>query len=201
MDRRTPAGRKARSKSQIWRNTGTSVGKIKQHVNRAGTITHRLLGFSRKISSEYDVQLNELIQETISFLESEANSNNIIINLQFDEELPMIRTDGAQVQQALLEPDRKLAGCGRIGRTDRHHYLPKHAKEVSMQIATTVPESNPKSWKKFGSRSLPPRRPEKAPAWGSPSAAISPINWAVPSPSKTGRKAALLFTLKLPLRG
>jgi Signal transduction histidine kinase regulating C4-dicarboxylate transport system len=65
-----------------------SVGKIKQHVNRAGTITHRLLGFSRKISAEYDVQINELIRETISFLESEANSNNITLNLHFDDALP-----------------------------------------------------------------------------------------------------------------
>jgi len=79
-----------------------SVGKIKQHVNRAGTITHRLLGFSRKISAEYDVQINELIRETISFLESEAHGNNINLNLRLQEDLPAIRTDGAQVQQVLL---------------------------------------------------------------------------------------------------
>jgi len=79
-----------------------SVGKIKQHVNRAGTITHRLLGFSRKISAEYDVQLNELIRETLSFLESEAHGNNVSLNLRLQEDLPTIRTDGAQVQQVLL---------------------------------------------------------------------------------------------------
>jgi two-component system NtrC family sensor kinase len=79
-----------------------SVAKIKQHVNRAGTITHRLLGFSRKISAEYDVQVNELIKETLSFLESEAHSNNITLNLRLQEDLPTIRTEGSQVQQVLL---------------------------------------------------------------------------------------------------
>jgi two-component system NtrC family sensor kinase len=96
-----------------------SVGKIKQHVNRAGTITHRLLGFSRKISAEYDVQLNELIKETISFLESEAHSNNIALNLRLQEDLPTIRTDGAQVQQVLLNLiENSLDAVGADGQVD-----------------------------------------------------------------------------------
>ncbi len=96
-----------------------SVGKIKQHVNRAGTITHRLLGFSRKISAEYDVQINELIKETISFLESEAQSNNITLNLRLQEDLPTVRTDGAQVQQVLLNLiENSLDAVGSEGQVD-----------------------------------------------------------------------------------
>lgn len=96
-----------------------SVGKIKQHVNRAGTITHRLLGFSRKISSEYDVQINELIKETISFLESEAQSNNITLNLRLQDDLPTVRTDGAQVQQVLLNLiENSLDAVGSEGQVD-----------------------------------------------------------------------------------
>jgi len=96
-----------------------SIGKIKQHVNRAGTITHRLLGFSRKISAEYDVQLNELIKETISFLESEAHSSNITLNLRLQEDLPTIRTDGAQVQQVLLNLiENSLDAVGSDGQVD-----------------------------------------------------------------------------------
>ncbi len=96
-----------------------SIGKIKQHVNRAGTITHRLLGFSRKISAEYDVQLNDLIRETISFLESEAHSSNITLNLRLQEDLPTIRTDGAQVQQVLLNLiENSLDAVGSDGQVD-----------------------------------------------------------------------------------
>ena len=115
-----------------------SVGKIRQHVNRAGTITHRLLGFSRKISAEYDVQINELIRETISFLESEAHKNNITLNLQFDEELPMLRTDGAQVQQALLNLiENALDAVGPEGVIDI--VTSRSAKEISVQIADNGP--------------------------------------------------------------
>jgi two-component system, NtrC family, sensor kinase len=79
-----------------------SLAKIKHHVSRAGAITHRLLGFSGKLSAKYGVQVNDLLRETVSFLENEAKQNDIVLNLQLDESLPTIRTDGTQVQQALL---------------------------------------------------------------------------------------------------
>jgi two-component system NtrC family sensor kinase len=129
-----------------------SVGKIRQHVNRAGAITHRLLGFSRKISAEYDVQLNELIHETISFLESEANSNNISISLHFDEAVPTIRTDGAQVQQALLNLiENSLDAVGFGGQIDIT--TSRSATEVCVQIADNGPGIKPevmgKIWEPF----------------------------------------------------
>ncbi|MCL2789427.1 MAG: ATP-binding protein [Desulfobulbus sp.] len=111
-----------------------SVGKIRQHVNRAGTITHRLLGFSRKISAEYDVQINELLKETISFLENEANANNITFDLQLDEELPALRTDGAQIQQVLLNLlENALDAVGPEGKVDIA--TSRSAKEIQVQIA------------------------------------------------------------------
>ncbi|MDY0390533.1 MAG: ATP-binding protein [Desulfobulbus oligotrophicus] len=96
-----------------------AVAKIRKHVNRAGTITHRLLGFSRKISAEYDVQINELIKETVSFLENEARSNNIALNLRLQEDLPTIRTEGSQVQQILLNLiENSLDAVGENGQID-----------------------------------------------------------------------------------
>ena len=118
-----------------------SAGKIKQHVTRAGTITHRLLGFSRKISAEYDVQLNELIQEAISFLESEAKANNIAFNLQFDESLPVLRTDGTQVQQAMLNLiENALDAVGPGGEIDV--VTARNGKEICVQIADNGPGIN-----------------------------------------------------------
>ncbi|MDR2551144.1 MAG: hypothetical protein LBD10_13190 [Desulfobulbus sp.] len=129
-----------------------SVSKIKQHVNRAGTITHRLLGFSRKISAEYDVQINELLQETISFLESEARANSISFNLQLDESLPTLRTDGAQVQQALLNLiENALDAVGPEGTIDV--VTARSGKEISVQIADNGPgieqEVLEKIWEPF----------------------------------------------------
>ena len=80
-----------------------SVEQIKHHVRRAGTITHRLLGFSRKITAEkQSVQLNDLIEEAISFVEHEAGYNNISIVRKFQEDLPTTMTDGPQLQQVFL---------------------------------------------------------------------------------------------------
>lgn len=80
-----------------------SVEQIKHHVRRAGTITHRLLGFSRKITTEkQSVQLNDLLEETISFVEHEASYNEISIVRNYAEDLPTTMTDGPQLQQVFL---------------------------------------------------------------------------------------------------
>jgi two-component system, NtrC family, sensor kinase len=80
-----------------------AVEQIKHHVRRAGTITHRLLGFSRKISTEkQSVHLNDLIEETISFVEHEAGYTNVSIVRKYAEDLPPTMTDGPQLQQVFL---------------------------------------------------------------------------------------------------
>jgi two-component system, NtrC family, sensor kinase len=80
-----------------------SVKKIKYHVHRAGTVTHRLLGFSKKMDSQLEsVNVNEVIEETISFIENEAKNNNIEIRRKLDATLPTTMTDGARLQQVVL---------------------------------------------------------------------------------------------------
>jgi two-component system NtrC family sensor kinase len=80
-----------------------AVEQIKHHVRRAGTITHRLLGFSRKMASQKEnVQVNDLVRETISFVEREAGYNNITFVSSLMEDLPSTMTDGPQLQQVFL---------------------------------------------------------------------------------------------------
>ena len=80
-----------------------AVEQIKHHVRRAGTITHRLLGFSRKMTNQQEqVQLNELVEETVSFVEREADYNNIIIDKNLAPNLPATMIDGPQLQQVIL---------------------------------------------------------------------------------------------------
>jgi two-component system, NtrC family, sensor kinase len=81
----------------------TAVEKITSHVKRASVVTHRLLGFSRKMETERDaVDVNTLIEEAISFLEKEANNNDIVIYRNYQKDLPPIITDGPKVQQVIL---------------------------------------------------------------------------------------------------
>lgn len=80
-----------------------AVTQIRHHVKRAGTITHRLLGFSKKMSAQNEhVNINDLINETLSFVEREAETSNITIIREFCEDLPTTMTDGPQLQQVFL---------------------------------------------------------------------------------------------------
>ena len=177
-----------------------SVAKIKHHVNRAGTITHRLLGFSRKISAEYDVQVNELLKETLSFLENEAHGNNIALNLQFDENLPTVRTDGSQVQQVLLNLiENALDAVGADGQID---IITKRTKdELHIQIADNGPGIKPEVMKKLWEPFFTTKEPGKGTGLGLSicSDIAHKLGGAITAENRP--QGGAVFTLKLPLRG
>jgi two-component system NtrC family sensor kinase len=176
-----------------------SVGKIKHHVNRAGTITHRLLGFSRKISAEYDVQINELIRETLSFLESEANSNSIALNLQFDEDLPTIRTDGAQAQQALLNLiENALDAVGSDGQIDISTL--RTPTEIHVRIGDNGPGIKPEVLDKIWDPFFTTKDPGKGTGLGLSicSDIAHKLGGTIAVENQT--EGGALFTFKLPLK-
>lgn len=72
-------------------------------ITRCRTITHRLLGFSRRMDLSHDaVDLNDAIKEVMGFLEKEAVYRNIKLVLNLKETLPKVITDKGQVQQVFL---------------------------------------------------------------------------------------------------
>ncbi|MHB9111557.1 MAG: sensor histidine kinase [Thermoleophilia bacterium] len=95
-----------------------AIAKIRTHVNRAKLITHRLLGFSHAgemVMARTDI--NQVVGETVSFLEGEANKNGITILREFQADLPGIVTDSSQLQQVLLNlVNNAMDAIGRDGR-------------------------------------------------------------------------------------
>ena len=76
---------------------------IRQSIDRCSTITHRLLGFARRMDVEIEaVDLNEIIMEVLGFLEKEAFHRSIEIRLQLAEDLSQISSDHGQLQQVFL---------------------------------------------------------------------------------------------------
>jgi len=76
---------------------------ILKSVERCRAITHRLLGFARRMEVQLvELDLNELIQETIGFLEKEALYRNIDLILNLADNLPHIASDRGQMQQVFL---------------------------------------------------------------------------------------------------
>jgi two-component system NtrC family sensor kinase len=81
----------------------TSIAGIQNGVSRCKVITHRLLGFARRMDVILEeIKLNELIQEVLNFLEKEAMYNRIRMELHFQQDLPTIYCDRGQLQQIFL---------------------------------------------------------------------------------------------------
>lgn len=76
---------------------------IHNGVNRCKVITHRLLGFARRMDfSEEQVRINEVLKEVLSFLEKEAMYNHIQFILNLQEDIPVFYSDQGQLQQIFL---------------------------------------------------------------------------------------------------
>lgn len=117
-----------------------AVQQIKHHVQRAGTITHRLLGFSRKMSSQQEkVQVNELLEETVSFVERQAGYDNISIVKNLDNNLPGTMTDGPQLQQVFLNLiNNAIDAVGHGGKIELSSKMSSDGKLV-MEFADSGP--------------------------------------------------------------
>jgi len=81
----------------------SAINKIQHHVKRAAKVTHRLLGFSRKMEMDKaKVDINAILEETLSFFSSEAIYNNIKILKNLPPDLPATMTDAYQLQQVFF---------------------------------------------------------------------------------------------------
>ena len=79
------------------------VRAIIQSVERCRAITHRLLGFARRMDVEVQLlDVNDVLTETLGFLEKEALYRNIKLNLELAQGLPKIASDRGQLQQIFL---------------------------------------------------------------------------------------------------
>lgn len=72
-------------------------------VERCRSITHRLLGFARRMEDQIEtLDINEVLKETLGFLEKEALYRNIEVKLGLAENLPSVPSDRGQLQQVFL---------------------------------------------------------------------------------------------------
>ena len=80
-----------------------AVAKIEFHVRRAKDVTHRLLGFARRMEpTQEDIDVNLLLDQTRSFLENEASFRGITFVGNYQKDLPRIESDTSQLQQVFL---------------------------------------------------------------------------------------------------
>ncbi|MFP3870740.1 MAG: ATP-binding protein [Syntrophobacteria bacterium] len=81
----------------------TLIDSILRSVERGRDITHRLLGFAKRMDGRMEtIHLNELLKEVLGFLEKEAFHRNIAVHMDFAPDLPTIDNDRGQLQQVFL---------------------------------------------------------------------------------------------------
>jgi two-component system NtrC family sensor kinase len=79
------------------------INGIFESVNRCRTITHRLLGFSRRMDVSHDIiDVNYAVKEVVEFLEKEMFYRNIRLEMNLQPGLPKVETDKGQLQQVFL---------------------------------------------------------------------------------------------------
>ncbi len=81
----------------------TLADAILKSIRRCRDITHRMLGFARRMDVSYEeLDINEVLSDTLSFLDQEAKHRGVTIVRELDESLPRIKSDRGQLQQVFL---------------------------------------------------------------------------------------------------
>lgn len=72
-------------------------------VDRCRVITHRLLGFAKRIDVKIEpLNINEIVNEVADFIEKEAMYKKIDVWLDLSDSLNVIASDRGQIQQVIL---------------------------------------------------------------------------------------------------
>jgi len=98
---------------------GPVMDKITQQSFRAAEIANGLLNFSRTSTTEFrETSLNQVIRDTLSLLEHQFKTAQIIVDLELAEDLPLIHGNPGKLQQVflnlLLNAKEAMPGGGRL---------------------------------------------------------------------------------------
>jgi len=79
------------------------VARIEVQVERGRKVTHRLLGFSRRVGPEVEpVDVIAALEETVGFVEKDLEASRIRIVREYGSDIPIVRSSLAQMQQVFL---------------------------------------------------------------------------------------------------
>jgi signal transduction histidine kinase len=113
---------------------------IAKSVDRCSAITHRLLGFAKRMDPLTEqIRIRELLEEVVSFQGKEPEYRNITITLSVPEDLPTLVSDRGQLQQVFLNIlSNAIAAVDDGGRIDISVEL-----ESPNRLAVTITDNGP----------------------------------------------------------
>ena len=169
------------------------LDKITQQSFRAAEIANGLLNFSRTSTTEFrETNLNQVIRDTLSLLEHQFKTAQIIVDLDLAEELPPIHGNPGKLQQVflnlLLNAKEAMPGGGRLRvATLANGATLRRRAGRRLRHAASLPSTSSAST----IRSSPPR-PRPSPATGAAPA------WDSPSPTASFRSTPARFMSRAP---
>jgi signal transduction histidine kinase len=98
-----------------------SVREINRQVERCRDITHKLLGFARKMEPVVqDTDLARLVEDMVRLMEKEANLKGIAVARSYAPDLPQLRTDPPLLRQVVLNLlTNAVHAAGQNGQADQ----------------------------------------------------------------------------------
>ena len=79
------------------------TNSILKSVDRCSRITHRLLGFAKRMEAQIDeIDLKALLEEVVGFIHHEARNKNVKISIEYLNDISNIESDRGQLQQVFL---------------------------------------------------------------------------------------------------
>jgi signal transduction histidine kinase len=79
------------------------LNRIEKEIERINRIVHELLDFARPSKFEIkDLEINKVIESTLSLLSYQNNFKNIETQLDMQSDLPMIKGDESQLSQVII---------------------------------------------------------------------------------------------------
>ena len=118
-----------------------TIKKIEYHVDRVKKVTHRLLGFARRMEpTEEKVLVNQVLEECAGFLENEARYRNITIQHELDPHLPPISSDSSQLQQVFLNLlNNAIDALDKDGTISLRTFHQPDTRQIVIKISDTGP--------------------------------------------------------------
>jgi two-component system NtrC family sensor kinase len=88
-------------KANVDQEIRESAGRIKSEVKRGRKVTDRILTLTRPtVPIIKEVQINEVLDDVLALLDREVKERGIMILREYDDHLPLVRSDPPQLRQA-----------------------------------------------------------------------------------------------------
>ncbi len=111
------------------------LDSIHNSVERVSTITHRLLGFSRRMNAHMElIDLPSLLKEVLSFLGKELSHRNVSVTFEVPDNFPAVESDRGQLQQVFLNIINNAIAAIKEGGWIRFTLLEVEAGGVAVKI-------------------------------------------------------------------